>query len=256
MAGRLSGKVAFVSGAGSIREGIGNGKAAAIRFADEGAAVFAVDRDAASVEQTAELIRERGGIVATGVGDVSDEETCARLVAEAVERFGPVTVLHNNVGIGVPGEVEDVRIEDWRRVFAVNVDSMLLLTRAVLPGMKEAGSGSIINVSTVASIRAFPGVAYGASKGAVNALTITLAGRLARYGIRVNAILPGYIDTPLVAPVWRDARIREANLRQVPMRKFGTPWDVANLAVFLASDEAAYITGQLIAVDGGLTIRL
>jgi len=256
MAGRLSGKVAFVSGAGSIREGIGNGKAAAIRFADEGAAVFAVDRDAASVEQTAELIRERGGIVATGVGDVSDEETCARLVAEAVERFGPVTVLHNNVGIGVPGEVEDVRIEDWRRVFAVNVDSMLLLTRAVLPGMKEAGSGSIINVSTVASIRAFPGVAYGASKGAVNALTITLAGRLARYGIRVNAILPGYIDTPLVAPVWRDARIREANLRQVPMRKFGTPWDLANLAVFLASDEAAYITGQLIAVDGGLTTRL
>lgn len=256
MAGRLSGKVAFVSGAGSIREGIGNGRAAAIRFAEEGAAVFAADRDAASVEQTAEMIRERGGIVATGVGDVSDEETCARLVAEAVERFGPVTILHNNVGIGVPGEVEDVRIEDWRRVFAVNVDSMLLLTRAVLPGMKDAGGGSIINVSTVASIRAFPGVAYGASKGAVNALTITLAGRLARYGIRVNAILPGYIDTPLVAPVWRDARIREANLRQVPMRKFGTPWDVANLAVFLASDEAAYITGQLIAVDGGLTIRL
>ncbi len=256
MAARLAGKVALVSGAGSIRQGIGNGKATAIRFAEEGAAVFAVDRNRAAVEETARMIRERGGIVATGVGDVSDADTCARLVAEAEERFGPVTILHNNVGIGVPGDVEEIRPEDWRHAFAVNVDSMLFLTRAVLPGMKAAGGGAIINVSTVASIRAFPGVAYGASKGAVNSLTITLAGRLARHNIRVNAILPGYIDTPLVAPIWRDERVREANLRQVPMRRFGSPWDVANLAVFLASDEAAYITGQLIAVDGGLTVRL
>lgn len=253
---RLADRIALVTGAGSIREGIGNGKAVAVRFAREGAAVFAIDRNEAAVTETAQLIREAGGTVVVGVGDVSREEECRRLVAECVAALGAPTILHNNVGIGVPGELPDIDEAAWRRAFAVNVDSMLYMSRAVVPGMIEAGGGSIINVSTVASIRAFPGIAYGTTKGAVNSLTITLAGRLARHNIRVNAILPGYIDTPLVAPVWENQAVREANRKQVPMRRFGTAWEIAGVAAFLASDDASYVTGALIPVDGGLTIRL
>lgn len=254
--GLLEGKVAIVTGAGSIREGIGNGKAVAVRFAREGARVFAVDLNEAAVEETAEMIRRERGHVAIGVGDVSSREECRRLVTECRELFGAPTILHNNVGIAVPGEVADIEEAAWKRAFAVNVDSMLFMSQAVVPAMIEAGGGAIINVSTVASIRSFPGVAYGSTKGAVNSLTITLAGRLARHNIRVNAILPGYIDTPLVAPVWQNEAIRDINLRQVPMRRFGTAWEVASVATFLASDESSYVTGVLIPVDGGLTVRL
>jgi NAD(P)-dependent dehydrogenase (short-subunit alcohol dehydrogenase family) len=252
----LEGKVAIVTGAGSIREGIGNGKAVAVRFAREGASVFAIDLNPAAVEETAAMIRAEGGKVAIGTGDVSLKSECARLVAQASEAFGPATILHNNVGIGVPGEVADIGEDQWKHAFAVNVDSMLFMTQAAVPAMIEAGGGSIINVSTVASLRALPGVAYGTTKGAVNSLTTTLAGRLARHNIRVNAILPGYIDTPLVAPVWQNESIREANLRQVPMRRFGTAWEIASVAAFLASDEASYVTGVLLPVDGGLLVRL
>lgn len=254
--GALEGKVAIVTGAGSIREGIGNGKAVAVRFAREGARVFAIDMNRTAVDETAAMIRREGGQVAIGVGDVSSREECSRLVAECAEMFGPATILHNNVGIAVPGEVADIQEAAWKRAFAVNVDSMLFMTQSVVPGMIEAGGGSIINVSTVASIRSFPGVAYGSTKGAVNSLTITLAGRLARHNIRVNAILPGYIDTPLVAPVWQDESIRQTNLRQVPMRRFGSAWEIASVAAFLASEESSYVTGVLIPVDGGLTVRL
>ncbi len=254
--GKLEGRVAIVTGAGSIREGVGNGKAVAVQFAREGASVFAADINPAALAETAEMIRAEGGRVATGVGDVSRKAECQRLADECRAAFGPATVLHNNVGIGVPGEVADIAEDTWKRAFAVNVDSMLFMSQAVLPGMIEAGGGVITNVSTVASIRAFPGVAYGTTKGAVNSLTITLAGRLARYNIRVNAILPGYIDTPLVAPVWQNDSVRELNLKQVPLRRFGTAWEVASVAAFLASDEASYVTGVLIPVDGGLTVRL
>lgn len=254
--GQLDGKVAIVTGAGSIREGIGNGKAAAVQFAREGALVFAIDINERAVAETAAMIRDEGGTVAVGIGDVSQPAECERLVSACREALGPPAVLHNNVGIGTPGELLDVTEEQWRRAFAVNVDSMLYMSRAAVPSMRELGGGSIINVSSVASIRSFPGVAYGTTKGAVNALTVTLAGRLARENIRVNGILPGYIDTPLVAPVWENERVREANLRQVPMRRFGTAWEVARVAVFLASEASSYVTGALIPVDGGLTVRL
>lgn len=253
---RLEGRIAIVTGAGSIREGIGNGKAVAVRFAQDGARVFAIDRNEAAVRETAAMISEAGGEVLVGVGDVSREDECRRLVSECEGGLGVPTILHNNVGIGVPGELADIDEQQWRRAFAVNVDSMLYMSRAVVPGMIEAGGGSIVNVSTVASIRSFPGVAYGTTKGAVNSLTITLAGRLARHNIRVNAILPGYIDTPLVAPAWENQSVREINRKQVPMRRFGTAWEVAGVAAFLASDDASYVTGVLIPVDGGLTVRL
>jgi NAD(P)-dependent dehydrogenase (short-subunit alcohol dehydrogenase family) len=252
----LEGRVAIVTGAGSIREGLGNGKAVAVRFAREGASVFAIDRNEAAVAETAEMIRAEGGKVVVGVGDVSRKAECARLVAECREALGVATILHNNVGIGVPGEVTDIAEETWKHAFAVNVDSMLFMCQAAVPGMIEAGGGAIINVSTIASIRAFPGVAYGTTKGAVNSFTLTLAGRLARHNIRVNAILPGYIDTPLVGPVWQNESIREHDLKQVPLRRFGSAWEIASVAAFLASDEASYVTGVLIPVDGGLTIRL
>ncbi len=252
----LEGKVAIVTGAGSIREGVGNGKAVAVRFAREGARVFAIDRDPDAVAETARMIRDEGGEVVTGVGDVSSKAECDRLVSEANFAFGPPTILHNNVGIGVPGEVTDIDEETWKRAFAVNVDSMLYMCQAAVPGMTEAGGGSIINISTIASQRSFPGLAYGTTKGAVNSFTTNLAGRLARNNIRVNAILPGYIDTPLVAPVWENEQVREANLRQVPMRRFGTAWEIASVAAFLASDEASYVTGVLMPVDGGLLVRL
>lgn len=254
--GKLEGRVAIVTGAGSIREGLGNGKAVAVQFAREGASVFAIDINPAALAETAGMIRAEGGRIATGVGDVSSRAECQRLVAECSAAFGPATVLHNNVGIAVPGEVAGIAEEAWRRAFAVNVDSMLYMSQAALPGMIDAGGGAIINISTVASIRAFPGVAYGTTKGAVNSLTITMAGRLARHNIRVNAILPGYIDTPLVAPVWENEAVRELNLKQVPLRRFGTAWEVASVAAFLASDEASYVTGVLIPVDGGLSVRL
>jgi len=252
----LKGRIAIVTGAGSIREGIGNGKAVAIRFAREGARVFAVDRSPEALEKTVELARREGLEIATTVADVALESECERIAAECRAALGAPTILHNNVGIGVPGELADVTDAAWKKAFAVNVDSMLYMSRAVVPGMIEAGGGSIINVSTVASIRSFPGIAYGTTKGAVNSLTLTLAGRLARHNIRVNAILPGYIDTPLVAPAWQNEQVRTANLKQVPMRRFGTAWEIAGVAAFLASDDASYVTGQLIAVDGGLTVKL
>ena len=254
--GLLDGRVAIVTGAGSIREGLGNGKAVAIRFAREGARVFAIDINPAAVAETEGQILREGGSVAVGVGDVSRKDDCVRLVGECRDAFGSATVLHNNVGIAVPGEVADIAEEAWRRAFAVNVDSMLFMCQAVVGGMIDAGGGSIINVSSVASIRSFNAVSYSTTKGAVNSLTLTLAGRLARHHIRVNAILPGYIDTPLVAPVWQNDAIRQANLRQVPLRRFGTAWEVASVATFLASDEASYVTGALLPVDGGLTVGL
>jgi len=253
--GMLDGRVAIVTGAGSIRAGVGNGKATAVRFAREGARVFAIDRNEAAVAETAALIRAEGHAVAVGIGDVSAKDQCQRLVDECRAAFGAPTILHNNVGIAPAGDGIDIGAEEWRHAFAVNVDSMLFMCQGVIPGMIESGGGSIVNVSSLASIRSFPGVGYGTTKGAVNAFTLMLAGRLARHNIRVNAILPGYIDTPLVAPAWENEAVRNTNLRQVPLRRFGTAWEVAAVAAFLASDDASYVTGALIPVDGGLSVR-
>ena len=165
-------------------------------------------------------------------------------------------VLHNNVGRSIGGDVVDATEEDLVMAFNVNVKGMALMCKYAIPHMIEAGGGSIVNISSTAAVRPLPGVAYTTTKGAVNHLTIHIARRYARNNVRCNCIMPGYIDTPLVQPVWQDERVRDINLRQVPMRRFGSPWEIGKVAVFLASDDASYVTGVVIPVDGGLILHI
>jgi NAD(P)-dependent dehydrogenase (short-subunit alcohol dehydrogenase family) len=177
-------------------------------------------------------------------------------VDKCLTDFKKIDVLHNNVGIVTQKEIVKTTEEDWAKAFDVNIKGMFLMCKQVIPHMIEEGGGSIINVSSVASLRSYPDAAYVSSKGAVNSLTLYIAGRYARYHIRANVLLLGYIDTPLARQAWEDERVREINLRQVPMRRFASPWEVATVAAFLASDEASYITGVILPVDGGLSLHL
>jgi NAD(P)-dependent dehydrogenase (short-subunit alcohol dehydrogenase family) len=253
---RLEGKAIIVVGAGTKGEGLGNGKAAALQFAREGAKVLCVDQCESAAATTAKIIREEGGEAEVCVADIVNAKECERIVEACLKHFQKLDVLHNNVGIPSMREIVDTSEEAWVKTFDVNVKGMFLMCRQAIPLMKAGGGGSIINVSSVASIRAFPDAAYVSSKSAVNALTLYLAGRYARYNIRANVLLLGYIDTPLARPAWVNDKVREINLRQVPMRRFASPWEVATVAAFLASDEASYVTGAIIPVDGGLTVTL
>lgn len=253
---RLEGKVAIVVGAGTKGEGVGNGKATAVQFAREGAKVLCVDCDGAAADVTRDWIRSEGSEAETYVADIVNAKECEGAVNACLQRFGKLNILHNNVGRGFLGEVVDTTGEDWDKGFAVNVKGMFLMCRYAIPKMIEAGGGSIINISSTAAVRPLPGVIYVTSKGAVNHLTLYIARRYARYNIRANCIMPGFIDTPLVQPAWADPKVRETNLRQVPMGRFGSPWEVATVAAFLASDEASYVTGAIIPVDGGLILRI
>lgn len=269
--GRLSGKVAIVTGAGQTAgQEIGNGRATAITFAREGARVVLADRDADSAESTRAAIAEAGGEAIVVEGDVSVEDDCRGFVAAAVERFGRVDVVHNNVGIATGDAwAEWVEIEAWERIMRVNAGSVVLMAKAVLPVMKEQRSGAITNVSSIASVVAGaqmmrnPPVGYKMSKAAMNAITHALAGAYAPHGIRVNAILPGLINTPMGV----EAAVREFGLdhdeyvakrnEAVPLEGgMGSAWDVANAALFLASDEARFVTGVLLPVDGGQSARV
>jgi NAD(P)-dependent dehydrogenase (short-subunit alcohol dehydrogenase family) len=252
----LEGKVAIVVGAGTRGEGVGNGKATAITFAREGAKVLCVDLDEEAAEATTEAIRREGGHAETCVANVANAQECQRIIETCMEHFGKVDVLHNNVGIGDGKEIVDVTEEDWDRAFSINTKGMYLTCKYAIPRMIEGGGGSIINISSIASVRPMSGVTYTTSKAAVNALTIYIARRYGRYNIRANCLMLGYMDTPLVAPVWQDERIREINLKQVPMQRFGTPWEGAAVAAFLASDEASYVNGVVMPVDGGLILRI
>lgn len=265
MGDRIKGKVAIVVGAGSTPgETIGNGRATAILFAREGASVLLVDRDAVSVEETKRTIDGEGGAASVFLGDATSAEVSARMAAECVERYGRIDILHNNVGIGTLGGPAEIAEEEWDRIFDTNLKSMFLTCKAVLPQMERQGSGVIVNVSSVGSIRfseVYPLAAYGASKGGVNALTRAIAVQYAAKGIRANAILPGLIRTPMAVdePAARYGFDREqfARLRDqaVPMKHMGEAWDVAYAALYLASDEAKYVTGVLLPVDGGLSCR-
>jgi NAD(P)-dependent dehydrogenase (short-subunit alcohol dehydrogenase family) len=255
--GRLADKVAIVTGAGSRAPGVGNGRAAAILFAREGAHVVLVDSVAEWADQTLGMIADehagRGDAVVMEA-DVTRGEDCQRVVEETVRRFGCIDILHNNVGIGGSGNVVDVDEDDWDRIMQVNVKSMMLMSRHVIPVMAANGGGSITNVSSISSIRPRGLTPYTTSKGAVNALTIAMAVDHAPQGIRVNAILPGPVYTPGVAMGGMTEEQRAMRARASPLGVEGTAWDVGWAAVYLASPEARWVTGQLLCVDGGVTL--
>ena len=269
--GRLDGKVAIVTGAGQTPgEEIGNGRATAILFSREGARLVLADRDRDSAEATREAIAGEGGEAVVAEGDVSAEDDCRRFVSTAVERFGGLDVVHNNVGIATgDGWAEWIELEAWEQIMRVNAGGALLMAKAALPVMKEQESGAITNVSSIASVVAGaemlrnPPLGYKSSKAAMNAITHALAGAYAPHGIRVNAILPGLINTPMgvdavagALGIDREEYVRMRN-EAVPLKGgMGRAWDVANAALFLASDEARFITGVLLPVDGGQSARV
>ena len=248
---RLEGKVAIVTGAGSSGEGIGNGKAAAVLFAREGAKVLLVDLVQDRAEETLAMIREGEGEASEFQADVTKAGDCERMAEAAVERYGRLDILHNNVGIGRRGTIMDQSEEDWDRVMTINLKSMVLASRAAIPRMTKGGGGAIINISSIAGLRANSSAAYTASKAAVIGLTISMAADHARANVRVNCIVPGTVYTPLVAPRI-DETVREIRKTVTPLGTEGTAWDIGYAALFLASDEARWVTGVVLPVDGGL----
>jgi NAD(P)-dependent dehydrogenase (short-subunit alcohol dehydrogenase family) len=262
--GRLKEQVVIVTGAGSSGPGWGNGKAAAILFAREGAKVFAVDVRLEAVQETKQIIDREGGECTSFAADVSKSADVQALVGRCIEAYGRVDVLHNNVGILAVGGPEEISEEVWDRLCAVNLKSMFLTCKYVLPIMVKQAKGAIVNISSIASIRytGYPSVVYNATKGAVNQLTQNIAVQYASKGIRANCVLPGLMNTPMIQQPLKDT-YGPGGLEQmvrrrdelVPMGKMGDAWDVAYASLFLASEEAKYITGSLLVVDGGLTCK-
>ncbi|MCC6716991.1 MAG: SDR family oxidoreductase [Acetobacteraceae bacterium] len=256
--GRLDGKVAIVTGAASRAEGVGNGAAAAILFAREGARVVLVNRSAARAEALAEAIRAEGGSALAVAADVGEEADAARVAQVALERFGRIDVLHNNVGIGAAGTPETVTMQGWEMVFRTNLTTALLCCRAVLPAMRAQGGGAIINVSSIAGMTGLSGsagaVAYTTTKAGLQGFTLSIAADYASHGIRANCIVVGTVNTPMVAHLGEEGR--ERRRRGVPLQSEGTGWDVGHAAVYLASDEARWVTGVMLPIDGGfLAVR-
>jgi len=257
----LKGKVAIVTGAGSILAGMGNGKATAIVFAREGAKVMAVDYNLEAAEETKRIIDEEGGECVTFKADVSRASDCQSMVEKCIQTFGRVDILHNNVGIGQWGGVVETSEETWDKLMTVNVKSMFLTCKYVIPHMEKQGGGAIVNIASIAAIRGpLPNCAYSASKAAIIALTRDVALQYADKGIRVNVILPGLMKTPQAEfynkDAWAGGDIEELWRRRdamSPTGKQGEGWDTAYAALFLASDEAKYITGTTLLVDGGIS---
>ena len=253
---RLENKVIVVAGAGTALEGLGNGKAAAVQFAREGAKVLCADLVETAAQATAKMIKEEGGEAIACAGNILKADDIQNIIDTCLNQYGRIDVLHNNVGIPGGGEIVDVDEETWDRTFAINVKGMFLTCKMMIPHMIKNGGGCIINVSSIASHRPLPSAAYVSSKGAVDSLTRYIAVRYGRYNIRANVLLLGYIDTPLARPAWEIEKIKQINLRQVPLRRFASPWEVATVAAFLASDDASYINGVILPVDGGLVTNL
>ncbi len=263
--GRLTGKTAVVVGAGQTAgETIGNGRATAVLFAREGAKVLLVDRDEASVEETARRIAVDGGEAVVHVCDIGSAADCEALPEAAIGALGRIDVLHNNVGIGA-GDASPTRVEEdvWDRILDVNLKAMWRTCKYIVPVMREQRSGAIVNISSIAAVAAATTLtAYKISKAGVNALTQSLTMTNARYGIRVNAIMPGLIDTPMAVDAGARARgatreeMATARASSVPLGRQGSAWDVAHAALFLASEDARFITGAILPVDGGQSSRI
>jgi len=264
---RLDGKIAIVVGAGQgPGTGMGNGRATVLRFAQEGAKVLAVDRDLASAEETAGMVRKEGGVCVPFAADVTKEATLAAVMAAAREQWGRIDILHNNVGVSIAGgdaPPTEITEEAFDRICAINLRGVVMACKHVLPIMREQRAGAIINISSAAAVENYPYVAYKATKSAMIAYTRQIAIQNAEFGIRANVILPGLMDTPMAvdtrARAMGKSRAEVAAMRdaKVPLRKrMGTAWDVANAALFLASDEANFITGVALPVDGGALARI
>lgn len=260
---RVEGKVALVFGAGSSGPGWGNGKASAVVYAREGAKVFAVDIDESAAAETRGLIEQEGGICAPYRADVSRPPDIEGAVAACIEAFGGVDILHNNVGMVEVGGPIEISVENWNRLFDVNVRSMFIACKHALPAMLRQGRGAIVNISSLAAIRypGFPQTSYSASKSAIIGLTQNIALQYAAQGIRANCILPGLMNTPTIVKPLKAAyggdfgeMIRRRD-GQSPTGRMGDGWDIAYAALFLASDEAKYVNGVALPVDGGLSVK-
>ena len=261
--GRMENKIVLLFGAGSVGEGWGNGKATSVAYAREGATLIAVDRDKAAADNTASIIHALGGRVASYAADVTDSQSVKAVVDQVMAEHGRIDVLHNNVGTTIMGGPVELTEAEWHTVLNVNLTSAFLTCKHVLPGMAERGKGAIINISSIAAIRytGYPYSAYYAAKAGINQFTVGLALQYARQGIRVNAIMPGLMNTPLIyqqiSGQYADPEaMAQARHDATPMGRMGTGWDIAAASVFLASDEANYITGVCLPVDGGLTCKV
>lgn len=264
MSGRLAGKVALVIGAGSIGPGWGNGKATAVLFAREGAKVVCVDVKEDAARETADIITSEGHEAIHLQADATVNADIVRVVAETTQQFKRLDILDNNVGIAVLGSVEDLPEAEWDRVFSINLKSCFLAMKHVIPVMRQQRGGSIVNISSFTSIRytGIPYVSYSSSKAAMNHLTRVSAAEYAAAGIRINAVLPGLMKTPMVthslfsqAYGANQEAIWQARDAQVPLGHQGDAWDVAEAALFLASDAARQITGVELLVDGGQSLK-
>jgi NAD(P)-dependent dehydrogenase (short-subunit alcohol dehydrogenase family) len=256
-AGRVEGKVAIVTGAGSTPgPGIGTGKATAVVLAREGASVLLVDLHPERAELTRRLIEEEGGQAAVFAADVTQAAACEAMIQAAADAFGPVDILVNNIGLAALGTVVDTTEEAWDRAFDINLRTAFLASKYAVPAMAASGGGAIVNVASISALRGDGTVAYSAAKGGLIAMTVDMAYSHGRQGIRVNAVAPGHITTPMVLSVsapgaragFMNTMRSEAGLLGTP----GTGWDVAWAAAFLASDEARWITGVTLPVESGV----
>ena len=262
---RLAGKIAIVVGAGQQPgETIGNGRATAILFAREGATVLLVDREDSSARETLQMIVQEGGRASTLSADITDEQACSAIAATCVERYGRIDILQNNVGIGTnDGSVVSLTQDGWDMLMDVNLKGMWMTCKYVLPQMRKQGAGAIVNVSSGAAVVATGAVGYKVSKAGVNALTHSIACSSGRYGIRANVVMPGLLDTPMAIESYhqvsgrnRDDLRAERNAAVPLSGRMGTAWDTAYASLFLASDEAKFITGVVLPVDGGQVARI
>jgi NAD(P)-dependent dehydrogenase (short-subunit alcohol dehydrogenase family) len=252
---RVRGKVAIVTGSGSTAEGIGNGRGAALLMARHGAKIGLVDVDDASLNETARMIRDDGGECVAIKADVTNVADCERIVRTTVEKFGGLDILVNNVGTSkIRGNALDVDLDEWDRGMRINVKSMVMMVRFAVPEMKKRGGGSIINITSITAFHGgHPNLLYPTSKAAVVHLTRTMAGQHGGDGVRVNSVAPGFVFTPVVYGRGVEESVREMRREAGVLKTEGTGWDVAYGILYLASDEARWVTGINLSIDAGVS---